>query len=408
MKILHLNYYESQGGAAIAVQRIHNALLAKNIDSQIIVSKKNSNNPKVIGPNSTFEEILNLLKISFQRKLNKFSSLKTDFSQSYNLIPSNILDKIKKNNPDILHLHWIGNEMISIKQLSKIKIPIVWTLHDMWPYCASEHYTHSDDYIYGYNKKNYYFIDFNYLAWKLKKKFLNNNINFVATSNWQKNNLSKSFLYKNNYNQLIPLPIDTNFWRPIDKKVSRNILEIKTEKVILFGGDDFVSRKWKGFESIKTILKEANKNKLLSDTTFIFFGDDKNFLNEAKNFEINFKYFKNIAPNSYDLKLLYSASDLLLVPSSLESFGQLALEAMSCGIPTVCFDKTGVVDIIDHLKTGYISKENSISDFINGINWCLDKKNSDFLFKNCINRTNEKFSSDKVAEMYIELYKKLI
>ena len=96
-----------------------NALLAKNIDSQIIVSKKNSNNPKVIGPNSTFEEILNLLKISFQRKLNKFSSLKTDFSQSYNLIPSNILDKIKKNNPDILHLHWIGNEMISIKQLSK-------------------------------------------------------------------------------------------------------------------------------------------------------------------------------------------------------------------------------------------------------------------------------------------------
>ena len=85
MKILHLNYYESQGGAAIAVQRIHNALLAKNIDSQIIVSKKNSNNPKVIGPNSTFEEILNLLKISFQRKLNKFSSLKTDFSQSYNL-----------------------------------------------------------------------------------------------------------------------------------------------------------------------------------------------------------------------------------------------------------------------------------------------------------------------------------
>ena len=170
MKILHLNYYESQGGAAIAVQRIHNALLTKNIDSQIIVSKKNSNNPKVIGPNSTFEEILNLLKISFQRKLNKFSSLKTDFSQSYNLIPSNILDKIKKNNPDILHLHWIGNEMISIKQLSKIKIPIVWTLHDMWPYCASEHYTYSDDYIYGYNKKNYYFIDFNYLAWKLKKK----------------------------------------------------------------------------------------------------------------------------------------------------------------------------------------------------------------------------------------------
>jgi len=117
MKILHLNYYESQGGAAIAVQRIHNALLAKNIDSQIIVSKKNSNNPKVIGPNSTFEEILNLLKISFQRKLNKFSSLKTDFSQSYNLIPSNILDKIKKNNgPLICEVFTSENQSSLFKQ----------------------------------------------------------------------------------------------------------------------------------------------------------------------------------------------------------------------------------------------------------------------------------------------------
>jgi len=87
MKILHLNYYESQGGAAIAVQRIHNALLAKNIDSQIIVSKKNSNNPKVIGPNSTFEEILNLLIISLFVVLNKIILLFSVFIVFFNYQP---------------------------------------------------------------------------------------------------------------------------------------------------------------------------------------------------------------------------------------------------------------------------------------------------------------------------------
>ena len=406
MKILHLNYYQTQGGAAIAMQRIHNSLMSQGIDTNILVSSKDSNNPRVIGPESTFEEIINLLKVSFQRKINRLSVYKSNFSQSFNLFPSNILKKIDKINPDIIHLHWIGNEMISIKQLSKIKKPIVWTLHDMWPYCGSEHYSFSDEYINGF-KKNSFLFDFNFYTWKLKKKFINSKICFVPTSSWQQNKIKQSYLYKNNFSKLIPLPLDTNFWKPINKKLSRDILNIKEENVILFGGDNLIERKWKGFEIIKKILTDNQNITLKQNTFFLLFGEDKNILQEIKKLGIKYKYFNHIAPNSYDLKLLYSASDLLLMPSLIESFGQLALEAASCGVPTVCFENTGVTEIVQHLKTGYVAKNNSEADFKNGIEWCLKNKNSIEISNNCTDLVKKKFSYNVVAYKYIELYKTL-
>ena len=189
MKILHLNYFENEGGAAIAVKRIHQSLISKGIDSNILVTVKTSNNPKIIGPESTFEQIVSLLKVSFQRQINKINSTRENYSRSFNLLPSNILKKIKKFNPDIVHLHWIGNEMLSIKQISMIKKPIVWTLHDMWPYCGSEHYTFSNRYIHGYSdvlNKSFLSFDLDKYIWKLKKKYLKDNIFLFQQANGKK------------------------------------------------------------------------------------------------------------------------------------------------------------------------------------------------------------------------------
>jgi glycosyltransferase involved in cell wall biosynthesis len=44
----------------------------------------------------------------------------------------------------VIHLHWINNEMISIKEIAKIKKPIIWTLHDCWPLLGAEHHSSSD------------------------------------------------------------------------------------------------------------------------------------------------------------------------------------------------------------------------------------------------------------------------
>lgn len=411
MKILHLNYFENEGGAAIAVKRIHQSLISKGIDSNILVTVKTSNDSKIIGPESTFEQIVSLLKVSFQRQINKCNSIKENYSRSFNLLPSNILRKIKKFNPDIVHLHWIGNEMLSIKQISMIEKPIVWTLHDMWPYCGSEHYTFSDRYVHGYSdalNKSFLSFDIDKYIWKLKKKYFKKNIFLVPTSEWQKKKIKASYLFKNFSSELIHLPLDLNFWKSLDKKLSRQILDIPDKKIIVFGGDQIIQRKWKGFDVIKKIFNSKD-NKLSSDNIFfLVFGKDRNILTELNNLNIKYKYFNNVASDSYDLKLIYSAADLLLMPSLLESFGQMALEASSCGTPTVCFNDTGITDVVEHLKTGYVAEHSNNDDFYKGILWCLDFNNNKNLKDNCTKFIARKFSSDLIAEKYMNVYKSII
>ena len=57
---------------------------------------------------------------------------------------------------DLINLHWINHEMISLDDIKKIKKPLVWTIHDNWPFSSIEHYIDKrDKRIYeGYNLKN--------------------------------------------------------------------------------------------------------------------------------------------------------------------------------------------------------------------------------------------------------------
>ena len=87
--------------------------------------------------------IFNEFKIKLARQKKFFYGFDGKYSHSLNIFNSNILAKINNINPDIVNLHWINNELISIKQISKIKQPIVWTF-DIWPMCGGEHYV-SDD-----------------------------------------------------------------------------------------------------------------------------------------------------------------------------------------------------------------------------------------------------------------------
>ena len=49
-------------------------------------------------------------------------------------ISTNIHKKINKSNYDLINLHWVQGEFISIESIGKITKPIVWTLHDTWAF----------------------------------------------------------------------------------------------------------------------------------------------------------------------------------------------------------------------------------------------------------------------------------
>jgi glycosyltransferase involved in cell wall biosynthesis len=398
-KILHLNFSDD-GGAAIAVLRIHN-VLKNNYNSKILVAEKITNSSDIFCNQNSFNKFFWNLKKKISRNLKFIFKSKNKNTHTLSFFNSNILSQIDKYDPDIINIHWIGNEFISLKQISKIQKPIIWTLHDMWLYSGAEHYTTEQRFIDGYNKKNRNKgesgFDINRWVWNRKKKYITKKIKIISTSDWQYQNSKKSFLLKNNDNYKIPLPIDLSIWKPTVKKDARNDLKWSNNKIyFLFGFSDYSRRDIKGLDIALDLFDKFNKINNGNCILNIFGDIEKKYLNKE-----NVNVLGSIKKPS-ELKRIYSASDLLINPSRLESFGQIALEALACGLPILINKNTGTNDLILCDEMGYVLENESDSNFGTLLEWfnknCL-ANNQKLLHK----KIKENFSYDVIATKYKSL-----
>ena len=136
MKILQLSNSDLNGGAAVASYRLHKALLNSSIDSKMLVNEKKSHEVTIINKSSSLDNIKIIIKNRLIFQLRKLMKIKHPGTISLNFFLV-IFKKIKEIDHDIIHLHWVNNEMLSINQISKITKPLIWTFHDMWPICRN-------------------------------------------------------------------------------------------------------------------------------------------------------------------------------------------------------------------------------------------------------------------------------
>jgi hypothetical protein len=154
LKVIHINHSDTVGGAARAVYRIHECLLANGIDSYMWVNEKRKHNVEVVSSLSKIDKLINKIRPHIVRPLIK--SLKTENSiiHSPQLLSSNWIKKINTSEADIIHLHWFQNEMLSVADVGLINKPLIWTTHDMWPFCGAEHCSYDLRWQEGYNNNN--------------------------------------------------------------------------------------------------------------------------------------------------------------------------------------------------------------------------------------------------------------
>ena len=228
------------------------------------------------------------------------------------------------------------------------------------------------------------------------------NITTVGVSHWIRNCVRNSAIFNKKKVLTLPNMLDTNRFKPIDKGLARDILNLpQNKKLILYGAIEPTGDPRKGFKE----LIEATEKLSSGDIEFIVFGSSKP--KNAPNIKYKTRYMGKLS-DDVSLQVLYSAVDVMIVPSLQEAFGQTASEAMSCGTPTVAFAHTGLLDIIDHKVNGYLAKLFDTTDLANGIDWVINSTRYDELCYNAREKVLKEFDSVVVAKKYIKLYEEII
>lgn len=410
MKILHLNTHDINGGAARAAYRLHRALLAESIDSKMLVQKKTSDDDTVIAPTSKFEKGVNLLRptldnLPLQQYKHRTQSL---FSPAW-LPFSQIPKKIAQINPDIVHLHWIAGAMMSIQDIAKMNKPIVWSLHDMWAFTGGEHYDEDQQHylekcgsskVLNSNKDK----DLSRKGWERKRQVYAQieDMTIVGLSDWMCQTAKSSSLLKNKNHIQLPNPMDTNAFAAFNKLEARRLFNLPIDKkLILFGAIDSTSDPRKGFNYLFEALDQTS----LENTELVVFGSSQ------PTTPLSFKqpvHYLGQLHDDVSLRVLYSAADVMIVPSLQENLSNAIMESLACSTPVIAFNIGGNSDMVEHQNNGYLAKPFDTEDLAYGIEWVLTATNYQQLCDNARDKVLTHFDSQIVAKRYIALYKEIL
>jgi glycosyltransferase involved in cell wall biosynthesis len=411
MKVIHLSQSDSTGGAARAAYRIHQSLRSSGVDSTMWVEQKHSGEWTVLGGASQMEKFLRLFSFitaEFSRALLKTSN---KVLHSPSNLPSRWVKRINLSDADVIHLHWVQGEMLSISDIRRIKKPIVWTLHDMWGFCGAEHYAEDSRWRKGYTRSNRpnqeSGFDLNKWTWNRKRKHWTNPIHIVTPSHWLTNCVGESALMSDWPTTTIPHPIDMDVWQPMSQVGARELLRLPLEvPLVLFGAIGGSEDPRKGFDLLEhalLILRDSPEALALGFELAVF-GERAPENPPDLGFPIH--YLGHLHDN-LSLSALYNAADVLVLPSRQDNLPLVGQESLSCGTPIVTFDTGGLSDLVAHERNGYLAKPFDAADLANGITWVLNQSTSkkSGMRNASRNQAVNTFAPATVAKQYEWVYK---
>jgi glycosyltransferase involved in cell wall biosynthesis len=409
MKPLILSTSDIEGGAARAAYRLHQGFQAIGTPSQMLVRAKFSSDKRVTAEKSILTKLgpqfNNLLMRRYPRREQKL------FSPQW--FPDAIASKVAEINPDVVNMHWVCNGFLKIETLAKFNKPLFWTLQDMWAFTGGCHYSEGcDRYIQSCGNcpqlKSGRDRDLSRQIWQRKlKAWKGLNLTIVTPSSWMADCVRASSLFRDRRVEVIPFCLDTERYRPLDTKTARDILKLPQDKnLILFGALSATADPRKGYHLLMPALQNLSQMDLHDNTELVVFGASQ----PEKPIELGFKaHYLGSFQDDITLAIVYSAADVMVVPSLQESFGQTASEALSCGTPVVAFNTTGLKDIVDHQTNGYLAQPYDIEDLANGIKWILqDQQRYPQLRESARLKALTTFSLELQAKQYLSLFAEVL
>lgn len=300
-------------------------------------------------------------------------------------LASKIAEVAAREQLDILHAHYaIPHAVCAIlgKQMSNESFKIVTTLHGTDITVLGQDPSLKESIKFGIEKSNYVTAVSNALADQTytlitPNKKIDTIYNFVDERTYQK--------------------VDTSYLRE-EFGIDEN------EKVIIHVSN------FRAVKRVQDVVKAFNHIQKGVPAKLLLVGDGPEMprVNELVR-EYNLEEKVLFLGKQENLEELYSISDLMLLLSEKESFGLVALEAMSCGVPSVVTNVGGLPEVIRNGENGYICELGNIEQIANrSLQILKDHRLQKQFSENGIERVQRDFASDKIVEKYESVYYRLI
>lgn len=383
--------------------RLHNEFLKANIDSSIIPLHLEGNETDRIKNVGKKAKYIAWVESKIQSYL-KRNNIKEFGLFTYPILGNNLAKKDEIKNADIIYLHWILGgfmNLTSIEQLAKLGKPIIFYMHDMWYITGGCHYSFECEkykshcyecQVFPNHKK----MDLSYKEFEKKRKLYSkyHNFYFISPSKWLYDCAKHSSLLKNKPIFHIPNVLDKTVFKPFEKNIAKQILNIDSSEIVISFGSVSVDSPYKGLSFLLNALELFYKNQCINNITILIFGSG--YSKEIKD-KIPFKLkFMGHLKDEYSIALAYNASDIFIAPSLADNLPYTIYEALSCGTAVVAFNTGGIPDMITHKENGYLAKYKDSEDIAKGIKFCLEHKIKGYTLSN--------FETNSIIKKHLEIF----
>jgi glycosyltransferase involved in cell wall biosynthesis len=411
MKVLHISYSD-MGGAGIAAIRLHRFLLGEGIDSRFLCKIQRGTftvNLHHIKPRKSsafsLQKISRYIGIGTDRDRPEWMKQRPPGFEHFSLAGSG--EQLNENplvqDADLIHLHWVADDLLDPALFFRIKKPVLWTLHDMNPFTGGCH--HADG-CHGFQEDCAYCPQLSppwnknlaqrNLAYKIRGLASTEagKLHVVTPSAWLGSLSRKSRLFGAYEHSVIPNLTDDHSFYPRDRESLRQKYGIGLqEKVIFFAANDVANPR----KGINTLLDSLSGKK---DITLLTAGGR---LEAPAGLNVRHMDFTT---DPEIMAEFYSLADLFVLPSLAENFPNTIVEALYCGVPVIAAHTGGIPEMINS-SNGKLFLPGDVKGLAEAIGQVL--LNPALYDRTKISQQcRENYNSRRAGQQYIGAYMKIL